>query len=496
MKNKIKILSILLTVSILIFQLALTSCQRDTEPEIKTFTVKRDDVVQTVTSTGHVVADQQKNYALQSSGEVLITLEKGEKFQKGDTIFKIDNQRTKLNIENAEENLKIAQSSLDQAKINYQQALDANHIAVQLAESNKDLAEQNTQNALIALNDAYRLANESNDYAEAALESARTSLVTSQIAIEGAEQAVTDANKILEEAEDGRYNDTQIAQYESNINTAENNLESAQASMESTQAQVEVSEASSEQTKAQSKSQAHSAEGAYQQALINQSTTYWSTLGETQNAEKQILLAREGMSQAEYQINLTEISLELAELDLDKNKVIAPFDGLVLATNFSQGELASPGVTVISIIENKFIISSQIDETDIGKIEMGQEASFTLDAYYGKNFKGKLTYISPISENIGGIVSYEIEVLPESNQNLIHGLTANLEIESLKAEDILVVPANSVYEQEGNNFVDVLIDEKIEKREIEIGELSYEYAEVRSGLKEGEVIVTSRLENE
>ncbi len=496
MKSKIKILSLMFTVSILIFQLALTSCQRDTEPEIKTFVVKRGNVVQTVTSTGHVVSNQQKNYSLQSSGEVLLALEKGDKFHKGDAIFKIENQRTKLNIENAEENLKIAQSSLGQAKINYQQALDANHIAVQLAESNKDLAEQNTQNALIALNDSYRLANESNDYAEAALDSARTSLVTSQIAIEGAEQAVTDTRKILEEAEDSGYNDTQIAQYESNVNTAENNLESAQASLESTQAQVEVSEASLEQTEAQSKSQVHSAEGAYQQALINQSITYWSTLGETQNAEKQILLAREGINQAEYQINLAKISLELARLDLDKNKVIAPFDGFVLATNFSQGEFASPGVTVISIINNKFTISSQIDETDIGKIEVGQEASFTLDAYYGKNFKGRLTYISPISENIGGIVSYEIEVLPENNQNLIHGLTANLEIESIKAEDVLVVPTNSVYEQEEKNFVDVLIDEKIEKREIEVGESSYEYAEVRSGLKEGDVIVTSRLENE
>ncbi len=497
MKNKNKIISMIIIFTLLALQLTLTSCQQETEQQIETFTVTKGDIVQRVTSTGHVNSSKQKNYSIQSSGEVLLSLEKGDSFSKGDIIFKIDNQRTELNIKNAEENLKLAQSSLGQAKINYQQALDTNHIAVQLAEANKELAAQNTKTASIALDDAYKTANESNDYARAALKSARTSLNTAQITVEGAEQALADSKNILEEAEDDSiYNDTQIAQYESNVNSAENNVENSQANLESVQAQIDSAEATYEQTEAQSSAQVHSAEGAYEQALINQNITNWSTLGETQNAEKQILLAQQGIKQAEFQINIAKINIDLAKLDLDKNKVIAPFNGFVLDANFSEGELASPGVSVVSIIREDFIITSQIDETDIDKIEIGQQVDFTLDAFYGNDYKGKIIDISPISENIGGIVSYEIEVEPENKENLIHGLTANLEIISTKASDVLIVPTNSVYEENGKFFIDLQIDEEIRKKEVKVGESSYDYIEIHSGLKEGDIIITSRLENE
>jgi len=496
MKHKKKLLSLLLTTAI-IFSLTLLSCSRGPSEELETFTVTRGDLTQTVTSTGHVEAYQSRNYSLQASGEVLLAMEKGQSFSKGDILFEVENQRTQLTIEQAKENLAISESSLSQAKISYQQALDNNHIAVQLASENKLLAQQSTENALVAVRDAQKLADKANAYSKTALDSAQHAVTTAQVTVEASQQAVADASNILQEAKDDpSYNDTQIAQYESNLNTAQSNLDSAQAQMQAAQLQAESAQASYEQSKAQSSSQVHSAEGAWQQAQINQSITYWSTLGETQNAQKQIMLAAEAINQAEVQLNLAKINVEMASLDLDKNKVVAPFDGIVLSSPFSEGELASPGITVISIISKDFIITSNIDETDIGRLSIGQKVSYTLDAYYGREYTGRIIEVSPIPENIGGIVAYQIKIRPDQSEDLLYGLSANLTISTSQATDVLLAPVGAVYEENGKQYVDLKKGEDIIKTEVSTGAFNYEYIEIISGLQEGGTIVTSRIENE
>ncbi|MGM0366311.1 MAG: efflux RND transporter periplasmic adaptor subunit [Actinomycetota bacterium] len=477
--------------------LALSSCQSEPSEDLETFTAARGDIVHTVTSTGHVEALDIRNYSLQASGEVLLALEKGQAFSAGDLLFKMDNQMTQLSIEQAEENLAISESSLSQAKVSYQQALDNNHIAVQLAKGNKTLAGQNTENALISLQDAQKLVNKSNAYSRAALESAEHAVAAAQINVEAAQQAVADTRNILEEAEDDPfYNDTQIAQYESSLNNAQSNLESTQVQEESARIQAEMAQLSHEQSKAQSSSQVHSAEGAFEQVQINQSMTYWSTLGETQNAEKQIGLAREAINQAESQLNLARINVEMASLDLDKNKVVAPFDGMVLASPFSEGELASPGINVLSVISDDFIIASNIDETDIDKLEIGQEVSFTLDAYHDRQYSGKVIEISPIPENIGGIVTFQIRVKPDDYDGFLYGLTANLTVSSIQAEDVLLAPIEAVYEEERKQYVDILKEGDIVTTEVITGAFSYDYIEIVSGLQKGDEIIISRIENE
>jgi len=145
------ILTIFLALSLL---LSFTSCRSGSAEDIETFKVTRGDIIQTITSSGFVDASQQKNYSLQTSGEVLKSLKKGELFKKGDVILEVDNSRTQLLIEQAEENLKIAENSLELAKLSYKQALDSNHISIQLAGENAKLSEQAAQNAMISLNNA------------------------------------------------------------------------------------------------------------------------------------------------------------------------------------------------------------------------------------------------------------------------------------------------------------------------------------------------------
>jgi multidrug efflux pump subunit AcrA (membrane-fusion protein) len=408
------ILTIFLALSLL---LSFTSCRSGSTEDIETVKVARGDIIQIITSSGFVDASQQKNYSLQTSGEVLKSLKKGELFKKGDVILEVDNSRTQLLVKQAEENLKIAENSLGLAKLSYKQALDSNHISIQLAGENAKLSEQAAQNAMVSLNNANRYLSAVKQHSE-------------------------------------------IPSYQ----------------------------------KEQAASSVDTAGGAYDQALINQSMTYWSGLSNMQTAANQIEITAENIKQAESQLTLSEISLNLTKLDLDDNVIYAPFDGVVLVSALSEGESVNPGAAAISIIKSDYIVKSNISETDILKLTVDGEVEITLDAYPEDTFMGNIIEISPISQNLGGIVSFEITVRPKEQDNykLLYGLSANLSIITSKAENVLYIPIEAVYDRDNKNYVYVLSkDSKIEKREITTGLCNYDYIEIKKGLSEGETIIVS-----
>lgn len=445
--------------------IAVTTSCRQENIEIDTFTVESGDLVQTVTASGFVDSSQKKNYSLEKSGEIISILETGEKFSEGDILVEVDNTRAEILYRQAEENLKLAQSSIDIAKINYQHALDANHVAVQLAELNTELSRQQTQSALRSLEDANGLARAS---AEAAI-----------VSIENAE-------RYLEELKDTPFaTDAQIAQ-------AEGSLDSAEAAYDT--------------TVSSQRSQTDAAEGAYQQSQTNESVTYWSNLSNLQAAQTQIKLTYESIVQAEKQLGLSEINLELSAMELDNDIIHAPFDGIVFSSAFTVGELGAPGISAISVISDKYLIKVDINETDISKLEVGQPVEITLDAYPDLRFNGTVSYISPLSKNIANIITFEVEITPddELSQYLLHGISASVTITTSESEDVLYIPIEAVYEENDKKFVDVLtsseytidnIKDFIKKVEVTTGDYSYDFIEIKSGLKPGDIVILSRIED-
>lgn len=404
---------------IIIALLNLSACNRpgDISEILDTFEVTKGDIIQTVTTSGYVDSSEQNDYSLSASGKVLCALSKGDTFSKGDVLIEIDNSRQELLIAQAEENLNTAKNSLALAKISYQQALDANHIAIQLAEVSTKLSEQSVKSALTALEDANR-----------------------SLSLIKKEDLSTD-------------------------------LQLAQAV-----------------------TQSHSAEGAYEQTLINQSSTYWSNLSSMQSAASQIEVAAKNIAQVETQLKLSEINLELAKLDMDSSIIRAPYDGIVLSSSYKEGQYASPGINAISIISDDFIIKADINEIDVVNLQVGQDVDSRLDAYYENEFSGKIINISPISSNIGGVVSYELTVKPETGNGpeLLYGLSASLTITTSGVENVLFVPIQSVYEEDGKSYVDLVAEDGgIEKTEVTTGMFNYDFIEIKSGLNEGDTILIS-----
>lgn len=510
----------------------MISCKSQTINSQETVTVTKGTISQVINSTGYVDSSDIRNFMLPSSGKVLKSVEKGDTLQKGDIILEVDNSKAKLLISQAEENVKIAESSLRMAEINYQGALDANHVANQLAKENNNLAAQSTENALQNKENASNVASVSIEAAEISLQNTQSQADLSvqnalkvledaqnsyNASISQAKTALDQANNQLDVAKTtSGLTDVQLAQYEAAAANAKAAYNAAVASatavydnavntynnaLLAANNSVKAAVVAVDQAQANARLNSETAEGAYKQALISQSITYWNTLSSIEQAEKQIRATLESINTAKSQVNVAKISLENAKLELDNFTIKMPFDGMIKDINFNEGEYLSPGMIVTTVMKSDFEIVANIEESDISQVKESQEVEITLDAYPEEIIKGKISEVSPISNNIAGVVSFPITIKVENDKKdlLLYGLSANLTIITSKSENVLIVPAISVFEENDKSYVFVVNQDKkpaYEKREVITGISDFENIEIKSGLKEGDIIFLTKPTNE
>ena len=433
---------------------------------MQTYTVVRGNILQEATTTGSVDVKTTNTYTFGVTGKVISALEQGDTFKKGEVLTELDNSDgvAKINdledsLQTAEDSLSTSKSSLTTAKINYQKALDANHIAIQLADLNTQKSEENIKSAFASLESANINADLAYENAAAALEKVKDSSLST----------------------------------EDDIAEAENKLDSTQASGDSSAVQAETN---------------------YEKAQVDASSTYWNNLSSLQSAEVQIKLTQLNISDAALKIKQAERSVENskqdiedAKQDLSDYKISAPYDGIISSTGYKVGQQSSQGGTGISIISNEFIIKATISENDLPKVKVGNEAVISLDAYSGVELNGTLEKINPVSTTTNGIVSYDVLISFQdvADVELFYGLSANLSIITAKAENALYVPLQSVYKENGKSYVDVLKAaqanqggqanqaQTIEKVEVTTGINDYVNIEIKSGISQGDIIVTSKV---
>ncbi len=272
-----------------------------------------------------------------------------------------------------------------------------------------------------------------------------------------------------------------------------------QKAEESTESALDSLEDAEEKGESSSISQA---ESSYKQALLNQSTTYWNNLSSLQSAEAQMESAKDNLNQAGIQLELARMDMESANEDLSDYILYAPYDGIIVSSDFEVGN--QNGGNTISIISNNFLIDATIGETDISKISANDEAYITLDAYPDDQLLGEVEKIIPITVEDGNLTSFEIIVKFNNvgDIKIYYGLSASVDIVTEKAEDVLYVPIQAVYTENGKSYVDLLVsgqvdsenmEQAVNKVEVNTGINDYSYIEITSGLKEGDIIVTSRI---
>lgn len=193
-------------------------------------------------------------------------------------------------------------------------------------------------------------------------------------------------------------------------------------------------------------------------------------------------------------VKMVELQLDQAQAELDKTIITASFDGIVAAVYIREGQqlsamtYANPAISLIDPSEIK--MNGVIDEIDVPKVKLGQEAIVILDALPDKEVKGRITFISPESTTEMGVVFYKTTITLENpDEELKDGMSATAEIIIEQHNDVLLIPNRAIQGSWENPFVEVVTDEQIEKRQISIDLSDGIYTEVLSGLEEGEEVI-------
>jgi HlyD family secretion protein len=152
-------------------------------------------------------------------------------------------------------------------------------------------------------------------------------------------------------------------------------------------------------------------------------------------------LAKSRYEEARGQINLDQASIQLqqaqltaAEVNLDYTNIISPIDGIVISRNVATGETVaasyrSPKLFTIANDLHEMRVYANVAEVDIGRLKVGQAASFTVNAYPGRTFESSVLEIRRAAEVVDELVTYPVVIsAANADQALLPGMTANVRI--------------------------------------------------------------------
>ncbi len=175
--------------------------------------------------------------------------------------------------------------------------------------------------------------------------------------------------------------------------------------------------------------------------------------------------------------------------------IVAPIDGYVSKLDIRAGETVTLGQTVARVAKTgDFIIEARVPESDITKVSGGMAARITFDAFTNDEvFDARVAEIDPASTVVQDVVSYVVKFrLDAVDPRLKEGMTANIDIETAKKENVLMVPFRSLVKEGGKTYAEVKqSDGTFKGVEVTTGlEGDEGTVEIMSGLAEGDELTT------
>ena len=243
--------------------------------------------------------------------------------------------------------------------------------------------------------------------------------------------------------------------------TFEYRVRSAQADLDATRAQVltaqanvassnaQVSRAKLDLTEAQrdlERQQTLVDKQFVTQSVADKARALVATLGESVKvADAQVAVTAAQVKSAQASVAQRESTLAQARIDLTRTKITSPVNGIVIKRSIEKGQtvaasLSSPELFVIAQNLQDMQVDASIDESDVGKIRMGQKATFTVDAFAGQTFEGEVRQVRKAAQNVANVVTY-VAVIGFSNigGRLLPGMTANVRVITEARENVLKV---------------------------------------------------------
>lgn len=171
--------------------------------------------------------------------------------------------------------------------------------------------------------------------------------------------------------------------------------------------------------------------------------------------------------------------------------LIAPIDGEVIVGTVQPGQTITSADDVI-VLSDRLIVRAQVDETDIGKIKLGQEAVITLDAYSDVKIQASADHIYYESKTVNNVTVYEVDLnLKEVPEFFRSGMNTNVDFIVEKKDDVLLVPLDVIERRQGKAYVSLKANGPRDNsdKEVELGLTDDKNVEIISGLTVDEEII-------
>ncbi len=507
-------------------------------------TVERGSIAATVNATGNVEANQQISLNFDSPGRVAdVLVAEGESVTAGQVLARLDTKDLEFAVAQAEANVDAQAARLEQLQ-NPGSEEDIAAAEAQLASAQAGLerlqagtdvtaARAALESAQATLNQLYATRQSEIDAARAQLEAAQAALATLQAGPDAAQltsataelerarinlqtaQAAYDLVRdrpdisalpqsaelqnatIAYEVAQANYDNVIAGPSEEQLAQARSSVASAQANLDRVLSDASIANAEAQVTQAQ----------ANLDRLLSGDGNIDISAAEAQVAQAEATLRqlREGASEQEIEaseatLRQAELQLEQAENNLANAELTAPFDGVIGRLGAKAGEIIATGSPMVTLVDlSAFRIEVEVDEVDIGQVEIGDQVTVFVDSLPDTEIPGEIEFIAPVPTSVEGVVSYPVRIILDATNapTLRAGMTANVDITTEVRDDILIIPNRMVIidRTNGQLFAERQTLTGIEQVQITVGLRNEEFSEVTSGLNEGDTIVIRPNEN-
>ena len=217
----------------------------------------------------------------------------------------------------------------------------------------------------------------------------------------------------------------------------------------------------------------------------------------TQRLANMGAVATQALDTSRSDYNVAQAAYEDALSNLNETVIRAPISGQVIGKPIPAGQSvsanASSPMVILTVADMSIMqIETQVDESDIGKIQVGQKVTFTVDAYPTKTFSGLVSNVSQKATVVSNVVYYKVLVNVDAAENLLKPtMTARVSINIAESKNALFVPLAAVKASNGQQYVTVVQNGKTQSTLVTTGITGDNKIEILSGLTDGDQIVAS-----
>jgi membrane fusion protein (multidrug efflux system) len=192
---------------------------------------------------------------------------------------------------------------------------------------------------------------------------------------------------------------------------------------------------------------------------------------------------------AEAQLKQAEASVELIEANLAKAIIRSPIDGIVVMTNADEGEVASMGLPLMTIVDiSSVVVGADVPERDVALMKTGQPVPVKVEAFPDKTFTGLIGYIDYVANTSTRTFLMKIGI--DNKEELLRpGMLASVDLERRTFEDVVVVPRDAVIDDIDGKFAYVVDGDVARRRAVTLGPTRGRFAVVTDGLQVGDKLL-------